>query len=123
MARRWAAGSAAAGSVPWPGYQRGTCDDVVAHWLHFTALLGEEAVLLGSDFNGPVNRAAPGGLCPGGLANSRGLGELWAALVSRGASRERLDDQAPRLLKLIEAAEGAADPAAQRRALLGDVVR
>lgn len=94
-----------------------TCDDVVAHWLHLAELVGHEAMLVGSDLNGPISRAEPGGLCPSGLANTRSLPELWAALEAKGVPRARLDDQAQRLLALIDKVEAAAKPEAQARAL------
>jgi microsomal dipeptidase-like Zn-dependent dipeptidase len=99
------------------GAQTHTCDDVVAHWLYLAELVGHQSMLLGSDFNGPISRAEPGGLCSAGLADTRALQALWAALEFKGVPRERLDDQGERLLHLIEQVEAAAKPAAQARAL------
>ena len=47
----------------WHGAEAGTCDDVVAHWLHFAAVAGAQNVMLGSDFNGFITRSHPGGSC------------------------------------------------------------
>jgi membrane dipeptidase len=102
---------------PWPGAVPRSCDDVVAHWLHFAALVGHDALVLGTDDNGTTVRAGPGGLCPDGLGTSRELGGLWNALASKGVPTDALDSQGERLLGLIEKVEKKALPPAQRGAL------
>lgn len=99
-----------------PGHQAGACDDAVAHWKHLAALVGPEALVLGSDFNGFIVRPVAGGLCAHGVRNAGDLPELWAALVAQGVPREALDGMGEKLLGLIAAVEAKADPAAQARA-------
>ncbi len=102
----------------WPGAVPRSCDDVVGHWLHFAALVGNDALVLGTDDNGSTVRAGPGGLCPDGVGTSRELGSLWNALVSKGVPAESLDSQGERLLGLIERVEKKALPPAQRGPLV-----
>lgn len=101
-----------------PGHQAGTCDDAVAHWKHFASVVGPEALLLGSDFNGFIVRPLAGGLCAHGVRNAGDLPELWAALVAQGLPREALDGMGEKLLALVATVEAKADPAAQARAML-----
>ncbi len=99
-----------------PEHAHGTCDDQVAHWLHFAKLVGPEHVTLGSDFNGFVKRTAAGGKCPDGLRHVGDLGAFYAALESAGISREAIDGGGERLLTLWDRVESAADPQARARA-------
>jgi membrane dipeptidase len=101
----------------WPGYARGTCDDVVAHWKHVANVVGPASVVLGSDFNGMVNRAQPGGSCPNGIRSSADLPDLFAALAAHGIPRLTLDQGGERLLHVLEQVEAHANPAAQKTAL------
>jgi len=101
-----------------PGHQAGTCDDAVAHWKHFAAVVGPDALMLGSDFNGFIVRPIAGGLCADGIRNTGDLPQLWAALVAQGVPREALDGMGEKLLGLVSAVEAKADPAAQARAML-----
>ena len=103
-----------AGLVP------GTCDDVVAHWLHFARVVGPAAVTLGSDFNGFITRPRPGGSCPDGIRGTQDLPALWAALVSHGFPTEALDRGGGRMLEVWKRAEAASDPAARARAARAD---
>ncbi|HEX8821389.1 MAG TPA: hypothetical protein VF794_15795 [Archangium sp.] len=100
----------------WEGFQPGTCDDDVAHWVHYARQVGPEAVMLGSDFNSVILRASPGGACPRGLRHTGDLPALFAALEAHGVSRDTLDGSAARLLRVLEAVEARADPALQRSA-------
>lgn len=90
------------------GFEPGTCDEVIAQWLHFAHLVGEAHVTLGSDFNSLIERARPGGGCPRGLRSADDLPALFGALVARGVSRSSLDTSGLRLLELLEAVEIAA---------------
>ena len=101
----------------WPGFQPGTCDDVVAHWLHLARAVGPEHVVLGSDWNGMIVSGHPGGLCPNGLRNTFDLPQLFAALELKGVPRSALDGMGQRLLGILDGVEAKADKAAQKRAL------
>ncbi len=92
----------------WQGAVPRSCDDVVGHWLHFATLVGNDALMLGSDFNGPISRGAPGGLCPEGLPTTKQLPALWSALVARGVPAAALDSMGERLLGLIAKVEAGA---------------
>jgi membrane dipeptidase len=98
-------------------HRPGTCDDLVAHWRHFAQVVPPSALVLGSDFNSFITRAAPGGACPRGLRNAGDLQDVWAALVADGFPREALDDMGDRLLQLHERVEAKADPRAQAEVL------
>lgn len=98
-------------------HEEGTCDDLVAHWKHFAQVVPPESLVLGTDFNGFVPRPVAGGACPHGLRNMGDVKDLWAALVASGFPREALDGMGDQLLKLHEAVEAKADPAAQASAL------
>ena len=100
----------------WQGFQPGTCDDDVAHWLHYARQVGPEAVMLGSDFSSVILRAKPGGACARGMRHAGDLPALFAALESRGVARATLDDSGARLLRVLEAVEARADPSLQRLA-------
>lgn len=100
----------------WEGFQPGTCDDDVAHWLHYTRQVGPEAVMLGSDFSSVILRARPGGACARGVRHTGDLPALFAALEARGVERQHLDDSGARLLRVLEAVEARADPSLQRSA-------
>lgn len=93
-----------------------TCDDFIAHYVHFARLLGPEALVLGSDLNSIINRALPGGRCPSGLRNAGDLPAVLAALEREGIARQRLDDMGERLLALWEAVEKKADEGARAQA-------
>ncbi|MFY0523301.1 dipeptidase [Archangium gephyra] len=94
----------------WEGYQQGTCDDDVAHWLHYARQVGPEAVMLGSDFSSVILRARPGGACAQGLRHTGDLPALFAALEAHGLARDHLDSSGERLLRVLEAVERRADP-------------
>lgn len=100
----------------WKGFQPGTCDDDVAHWLHYVREAGSEAVVLGSDFNSTILRASPGGACARGVRHTGDLHALFAALEAHGISREDLDGSGARVLRLLEMVEARADPTARRAA-------
>ncbi|OJT22470.1 hypothetical protein BO221_22080 [Archangium sp. Cb G35] len=97
-------------SERWEGFQPGTCDDDVAHWLHYARQAGPEAVMLGSDFSSAILRARPGGACAQGLRHTGDLPTLFSALEAHGLSRDTLDNSGERLLRLLEAVERRADP-------------
>lgn len=98
------------------GFVPGTCDEVVAHWLHLARVAGPEALVLGSDFNGFVTRHGPGGSCPHGLRNVGDLPELWAALEAHGVPRAALDGMGEKVLALLEKVESKASPKARNQA-------
>jgi membrane dipeptidase len=104
------------GEAALPAHAHGTCDDVIAHWLHLAKQVGPEHLALGSDFNGFVKRPAAGGRCPQGLRHVGELPTLFGALVAAGFPAEALDQSGQRLLALWEAVEAAADPVARARA-------
>lgn len=89
----------------WPGFVAGTCDEVVAHWLHFRTLTSEAALALGSDLGAPTTRPAPAAACPDGIRNARDLAALFTTLQRHGAD---IDTSAERALRLIERAEARA---------------
>jgi membrane dipeptidase len=97
-------------SERWEGFQPGTCDDDVAHWLHYARHAGPEAVMLGSDFSSVILRARPGGACAQGLRHTGDLPALFSALEAHGLARDTLDNSGERLLRLLETVEGRADP-------------
>jgi membrane dipeptidase len=101
----------------WEGFQPGTCDEDIAHWLHYAREAGPEAVMLGSDFNSPIARAGPGGSCPHGLRHTGDLPHLFSALETRGIARGHLDGSGARLLRVLEAVEARADAHARQRAV------
>jgi membrane dipeptidase len=103
-------------SEQWPGYQPGTCDDVIAHWKHVAGLVGPASVVLGSDMNGMVVRPRPGGACPNGIRTSADLGALFTALEAHGVPREALDRGGERLLRVWEQVESKADGSARDEA-------
>jgi membrane dipeptidase len=109
------------GGVPegeqFPGFVPGSCDEVVAHWLHLARAIGPEALALGSDFNGFVARPRPGGRCPEGIRGSWDLPELFAALQEKGVPREALDASGERLLSAWATAERGADADLRHAAL------
>lgn len=108
--------STEAGGELGPQHQRRTCDDLVAHWKHLANVTSPDALVLGSDVNGFITRAEPGGLCPDGLRNYGDLNQVWGALVASGVPRASLDSMAERLLKLFERVESRADESAQQQA-------
>lgn len=94
----------------------GTCDDIVAHWLHFAKLVGPESLVFGSDFNGFVTRPKAGGSCPQGLRHS-GDYSVWAQAVREaGIPEKALHGMGERFLQVIEKVEAKADPAARAKA-------
>ncbi len=99
-----------------PNHHRGTCDDVAAHWVHLASVVPATSLMLGSDSNGLIGRAGPGGACPGGLANTATWPQLWAALVARGVPREALDGMGDAFVELWRRVERGADPRAQAHA-------
>jgi membrane dipeptidase len=100
-----------------PGHVRGSCDDVIAVWRHLAKVVGPEALTLGSDLNGFITRAPPGGRCSGGLRNTSDLNGFFSALEASGVPRAALDGMGERFLKVLEAVEAKASPAARQRAL------
>ncbi|HSP78269.1 MAG TPA: membrane dipeptidase [Myxococcaceae bacterium] len=98
----------------WEGFQPGTCDDEVAHWLHYVREAGPEAVLLGSDFNSVILRARPGGACEHGLRHTGDLPALFAALEAHGVPH--LDDSGSRLLRVLEGVEARSQEELRRAA-------
>lgn len=100
----------------WSGHQPATCDDVVAHWLHYAALAGHEAVVLGSDLNSMIVRPGPGGECPDGLRHSGDLPYLLAALERHGVPGTSLNQAGPRVMQLLRRVASRADAAAQAHA-------
>lgn len=97
----------------WPGYVEGTCDEVVAHWLHYASLVGANHVVLGSDLSSVIARGAPGGSCPNGMRHAGDLPHVFAALERRGIPRSSMDEGGSRFLTLLEVIESRADPDAQ----------
>lgn len=100
----------------WPGFVPNTCDEIVAHWLHFAQLVGPQKLVLGSDFNGFIPRHHPGGSCPRGIRNTGDLDQLWAALVAHGVPRDALDGMGDTFLALVEKVEAQAKPEARAAA-------
>ncbi len=99
------------------GMVSGTCDDVVAHWLHFTHLVDPGAVTLGSDFNGYIVRPRAGGSCPRGLRRSDDLVDLYAGLQKQGVPEAALDGAYERFLALWQVVDAHASKEARARAL------
>jgi len=100
----------------WAGFQPGSCDDDVAHWLRYAREVGPEAVLLGSDFSSVILRASPGGACARGLRHTGDLPALFSALEAHGIPRDSLDGSGERVLRVLEAVETRAEPAARQSA-------
>lgn len=98
------------------GHQLGTCDDLVAHWIHYARVAGPEHVVLGSDFSSVILRPGPGGVCPDGIRHTGDLPALFAGVIARGYPREALDRSGDRFLELMERVQAAADPAARAAA-------
>jgi membrane dipeptidase len=94
----------------WEGYQPGTCDEDIAHWVHYAREAGPEAVMLGSDFSSVILRARPGGACARGLRHAGDLPALFSALEAHGVSRESLDGSGARLLRVLETVQARAGP-------------
>lgn len=103
-------------SERWEGFVPGSCDEVVAHWLHLAKVAGAESLTLGSDFNGFITRHGKGGSCPNGLRNVGDLPELWAALEAHGIPRAALDGMGEKFLALVEKVEAKAKPEARAAA-------
>jgi membrane dipeptidase len=108
-------------SERWEGYVPGTCDDVIAHWKHLGNVAGFERLTLGTDFNGITSRPKPGGSCAHGIRNAGDLNELYDALVAHGVPKESLDGMGERFLRMWEALEARASPAARAEAQGADV--
>jgi membrane dipeptidase len=100
-----------AGMVP------GSCDDVLAHWYHYTQVVDPAAVTLGSDFNGFIIRPAKGGSCPEGLRGVEDLDGFFAGLQKNGAPLEQIDAAYERFLTMWQTVESKADPNAQAEAM------
>jgi membrane dipeptidase len=100
----------------WSGHQPATCDDVVAHWLHYAALAGPEAGVLGSDLNSLIVRPRSGGECLEGVRHSGDLPFLFAALERHGVPASLLNESGARVLQLVRQVESRADAAAQAHA-------
>ncbi len=99
------------------GMVPGSCDDVIAHWLHFAKVSEPGAVLLGSDFNGFIVRPPAGGSCPDGLRTVSDLPALYAGLKKHGLKEEAVDGAYERFLALWEKVEAHASREARARAL------
>ncbi len=97
-------------------HEDGTCDDFLAHWRHLAKVAGNDALVLGTDFNGFVTRARPGGRCQSGVRTTADVGAVLAALKAEGVPAESLGGMGERFLKLLEKVEAKADPAARARA-------
>lgn len=87
------------------GFVDGTCDEAIAHWLHFQRVTNAETVVLGSDLSSPIHRGRPGGSCPDGIRSAADLGSLFAALVRRGVPVRSLATSGERILDVLHAAE------------------
>jgi len=98
------------------GMVPGTCDDVLAHWLHDVKLVEPSAVTLGSDFNGFIVRPKAGGSCPNGLRGTSDLGGFYAGLEKHGEPLEAIDGAYERFLKLWETVEAHASNEERERA-------
>jgi membrane dipeptidase len=96
------------------GFQPGTCDEVIAQWLHYAGLVGSDRVVLGTDFNSFIERARPGKVCPQGLANVGELPFLFEGLVKHGVPARSLHDSGERILELLEAVELKASATSMR---------
>lgn len=104
-------------SEHWEGYLPGTCDDLIAHWKHLATVVPPAQLNLGSDFNGMIRRASPGGSCPDGLRNTGDLPALYDALVRRGVPAGAIDGMGWRFLQTWEAVEERSDPEQREKAL------
>ncbi|WP_158501501.1 dipeptidase [Vitiosangium sp. GDMCC 1.1324] len=100
----------------WEGFQPGTCDDDIAHWVHYARQAGPESVVLGSDFSSVILRARPGGACARGIRHAGDLPALFSALEAHGVSRENLDDSGTRVLRVLDTVEARADSSARQSA-------
>ncbi len=100
----------------WEGFQPGTCDDDIAHWVHYARHVGPEAVMLGSDFSSVILRARPGGACARGMRHAGDLPALFTGLEAHGVPRASLEGSGARLLRVLEAVEARADPSVQSSA-------
>jgi membrane dipeptidase len=101
----------------WEGYVPGTCDDVVAHWLHLSRVVPPQLLTLGSDLNGFVKRSRAGGSCPNGVRNTGDLPDLFNALVKHGVPQAAIDGMGWRFLEAWEAVEKHSDPDQREHAL------
>lgn len=90
-----------------PGHEPGTCDDLLAHWVHFAKVVPPEALVLGSDFNGFIVRPREGRACPVGIRNAGDLPDLWRALEAAGIPGRALDGMGERMLRVLEQVEHA----------------
>jgi membrane dipeptidase len=98
----------------WPGFQEGTCDEAIAHWMHFSRIAGADAIALGSDLNSIIVRGGPGGACPRGIRNTQDLTRFFQALEQRDVpTRGAL----ARTLELFERSESLASPTRRAAAL------
>ncbi|MFT3840552.1 MAG: membrane dipeptidase [Myxococcaceae bacterium] len=100
-----------------PGMVPGTCDDIIAHWLHYKEVVGAANVTLGSDFNGFIIRPAKGGSCPEGLRSVEDLGDFYAGIQKQGETLEELDSAYESFLTLWQKVETKADPKARAEAM------
>ena len=104
------------------GFVDGSCDDIIAHWLHLAKVIGPDALVLGSDFNGFIVRSPAGGSCPHGIRNTGDMPDFFAALQSHGVPREALDGMGERLLKAWEVLEAKSDLNARDTAMHAKLV-
>lgn len=100
-----------------PGFVAGTCDEALAHWLHYARLVGPEHVVLGSDFSSMIMRGLPGGRCRDGIRNAFDLPVFFGALEAAGIPRAVLDQSGERVLQVLERLERQASPSARETAL------
>jgi microsomal dipeptidase-like Zn-dependent dipeptidase len=101
------------------GHTPGSCDDVISHWVHYTALGSAEQVMLGSDFSSLAQRPPAGGACPSGIRNAGDLPELFGGLLDRGIAPSALSGSADRVIAVLEKAEAIASQQQRRSATQG----
>lgn len=82
---------------------------MVAHWLHYRAITGDDALVLGSDLGSTTARPRPGPGCPQGIRHIGDVVDVFGALEAKGVPPGTLDDSAARLLRLLERAERRAE--------------
>ena len=73
----------------------------MVYWKYLASVVPPQSLVLGSDVNGFITRAAPGGLCPEGLRTYGDVPQFFGALVENGSPRAALDGMGERLLQLM----------------------
>lgn len=105
----------------WEGYVDGSCDDIVAHWKQLlSAAASPEQLAVGSDWNGWILRAPPGGSCPNGLRNTGDLTDFYDALVKHGVPEAAIDGMGEQFLKTWDAVSAKATVQAREEAREAD---